>query len=164
MKRLIITLFLTISVALGSFGIGWSGDPKKGFDAAKKGDYVTAFLELYPIALKGHPNAQYAIGEMFNRGQGTPKDFKMAVKFFTLSAEQGHQFAQFQLGLNYALGKGVIQDDIYAHMWANIANSNGAEKGKELIKILLEDGMTRSEVDKATDLARDCVKKNYKGC
>ena len=42
MKRLIITLFLNISLALGSFGVGWSGDFQKGLEAYYKGDYATA--------------------------------------------------------------------------------------------------------------------------
>lgn len=42
MKRLITSLYLSISLALGSFGMGWSGDYQKGYDAAQRGDYATA--------------------------------------------------------------------------------------------------------------------------
>ena len=41
MKRLIIIL----CVALGSFGVDWSGDFQKGIDAYRKGDYATALEE-----------------------------------------------------------------------------------------------------------------------
>ncbi len=64
----------------------------------------------------------------------------------------------------YAFGKGTIEDIVYAHMWANIANSNGHDGGKKLIEYLIEQGMTPSQIEKAQDLARECVKKNYKGC
>ena len=53
MKRLIITLGLTISLALGSFGVGWSGDFQKGMKAYKNGDYATALKEWKPLAEAG---------------------------------------------------------------------------------------------------------------
>ena len=128
MKRLIITLFLTISLALGGFGVSWSGDFEKGVDAQYKGDYATA------------------------------------VKIFKSLAEQGNAQAQEQLGLMYTAGWGVIQDYVYAHMWFNIASSNGNDNAGELRGSLVRLGMTQSQVEKATDLARDCVRKNYKDC
>ncbi len=63
----------------------------------------------------------------------------------------------------YALGQGVPQDFVYAHMWLNIAASNGHENaGKardEVAKL-----MTPAQIEKAQDLARECVRKKYKGC
>ena len=50
MKSLISTLYLTISIALGSFGMGWSGDFQKGMEAYNKGDYATALNEWKPLA------------------------------------------------------------------------------------------------------------------
>ena len=48
-------------------------------------------------------------------------------------------------------------------MWFNISASSGSEKGKGL-KDLLTEEMTPSQIEKAQRLARECVKKNYKGC
>ena len=63
----------------------------------------------------------------------------------------------------YANGNGVIQDNIYAHMWFNISASNGHKKGaKNRGKIAKT--MTTSDISAAQKLARDCVKKKYKGC
>jgi len=64
----------------------------------------------------------------------------------------------------YLNGDGVLKDYVYAHMKGNIANSKGYENGKKLMEILLELGMTPSQVEKAQDLAKECIKKNYKGC
>ena len=69
--------------------------------------------------------------------------------------------AQNNLGVMYALGKGVIQDWVYAHMWGNIAASNG--DGGQL-RDLAAKQMTPSQLEKAQDLARECVRKKYKGC
>ena len=63
----------------------------------------------------------------------------------------------------YAVGHGVIQDDVYAHMWANIAASDGSENARTLRGNLVKK-MTPQDISKAQDLARECVKKNYKDC
>ncbi len=60
-------------------------------------------------------------------------------------------------------GWGVPQDDVYAHMWKNLASSNGYEPAKEQLKMLVQE-MTSSQIEEAQRLARECVKKNYKGC
>ena len=160
MKKLIVILCL----ALVSFSVGCSDDFQKGVEAYDKGDYETALKEWRPFAKQGNANAQFNLGQMYRNGYGVPQDYKTAVKWYTLSAEQGFVEAQANLGVMYALGRGVIEDKVYAHMWGNISNSNGYEGGKKLMDYLLEQGMTPSQIEKAQDLARECVKKNYKGC
>ena len=91
------------------------------------------------------------------------QDYKTAVKWYTLAAEQGNADAQGNLGVMYGMGTGIIQDWVYAHMWGIIAASNGNEDGAKLRDIAAED-MTPSQLEKAQDLARECVRKNYKGC
>ena len=83
---------------------------------------------------------------------------------YILSAEQGNAEAQYNLGVMYALGQGVIADKVYAHMWGNILNSNGHEDGKKIMDYLLKQGMTPSQIEEAERLATECIKKNYKGC
>jgi TPR repeat protein len=63
----------------------------------------------------------------------------------------------------YNNGQGVLQDLVYSHMWANIAASNGVELAVKNRDIAAAK-MTPSQLEKAQDLARACVKKNYKGC
>ena len=90
-------------------------------------------------------------------------EYATALKSFTLSAEQGDVYAQYSLGYMYEHGRGVIQDNIRAHMWYNIAASQGykyATKNRDL----LAKEMTPSQLEKAQDLARECVRKKYKGC
>ena len=200
MKKLITSLCLIVTLAIGSFGVGWSGDFQKGLDAAQRGDYTTALKEWTSLAEQGDAKAQFNLGIMYERGQGVlqdyktavkwyalsseqgdalaqynlgvmyengrgvPQDHKAAFKWYTLSAEQGYAKAQYNLGVMYALGQGVIADKVYAHMWGNILNSNGHKDGKKIMDYLLKQGMTPSQVEKAQDLARECIKKNYKGC
>ncbi len=60
-------------------------------------------------------------------GRRIIEDHKEAVKWYRLAAEQGDANAQYNLGVMYVLGEGVIQDDVYAHMWLNIAAASGVE-------------------------------------
>ena len=80
-----------------------------------------------------------------------------------LSAEQGHSGAQHILGLMYGNGLGVIQDNIYSHMWINIAASNGNKNAVKNRDIVAE-RMTAADISKAQSLTRACVEKKFKGC
>ena len=110
MKRLIINLCLTISLALVSFSVGWSGDFQKGVDAYNNGDYATALKDWTPLADLGNVKAQYNLGLMYDMGKGVLQDYKEAVRWYQLAAEQGYSSAQHNLGLLYFNGQGVSQD------------------------------------------------------
>ena len=100
---------------------------------------------------------------MHYTGQGVQQDYKETMKWHTLSAQQGHTTAQASLSLMHAMGLSVPQDNVYAYMWNNIADSNGNKDGA-VLKDILAKKMIPSLLEKAQDLARECVAKNYKGC
>jgi TPR repeat protein len=52
-------------------------------------------------------------------------DFTTALREWTPLAKQGDADAQSNLGVMYGKGQGVMQDNVYAHMWWNIAASSG---------------------------------------
>ncbi len=94
---------------------------------------------------------------------GVTESVKEAVEWYRKAAEQGVPDAQSNLGLMYKKGQGVIQDNLYAHMWLNIAASNGNAtviKNRDIVAMK----MTKEYLAEAHKLARECVKKNYKGC
>ena len=67
------------------------------------------------------------------------------------------------MGQMYADGQGVTQDNIYAHMWLSIAASRGdALTTKRRDNVAKK--MSASQLAEAQKLARECVRKNYKGC
>ena len=126
-------------------------------------DYKTA-VELYnPPAENGNALAQYNLGIMHSFGLGVLQDYETALKWYILSAEQGNTFAQYNIGRLYYLGHGVKQDMIYAHMWTNLASLNGFAMSTNLRGLITEQ-MTPSQIDKAHELARECVANNYKRC
>ena len=100
---------------------------------------------------------------MYHEGRGVAQSDTEAVKCYTLAAQQGNARAQFNLGMMHYQGKGVLQDNIYAHMWWNISASLGFEHASRSIEIIAE-VMTPADVSKAQQLARECIAKDYKGC
>ena len=174
MKHLTATICLTIAVLLGSVGVSWSADFQKGLTAYERGDYTTALRELKPLAVnkgaqsllyskKNVIKAQFLLGWMYHEGKGVPKDDKTAVKWYRLAAEQGHADAQISLGAMYAFGTGVLKDYVYTHMWGNIAATNGNTLGAKL-RNHFEKKMTPTDISTAQKLARECIRKKYKGC
>lgn len=71
-------------------------------------------------------------------------------------AEGGCVESQYKLGLMYATGHGVGQDNVLAHMWFNIAAIHGGERAKEDRKELALD-MSPSEIAEAQRLARERI-------
>ena len=127
MKKLTLTICLTLAVLLGSTGTSWGADYDKGLAAAQSGDFATALREWEPLA------------------------------------EQGDASAQNNLGVIYNNGWGVLLDFVRAHMWFNIAASSGntnASKNRDIVA----KRMTSNQIEKAQKLARECVRKKYKGC
>jgi len=126
-------------------------------------NYGTA-VRWYTLAAKqGYMRAQSNLGAMYETGRGVPKNYKTALRWQTLAAEQGLSGAQHNLGLMYFRGYGVIKDYVYAYMWWNIAASSG-NRGASKNRDIVAKQMTPSQLEKAQDLARECVAKNYKGC
>ena len=114
-------------------------------------------------AEQGNADAQINLGRIYQYGKGVPQNYKTAVKWYRLAAEQGNADAQTNLGGMYYKGTGVLQDFIRAHMWTNIVASQGDKDAMEnrggVAKI-----MTPSQIAEAQKLARECVRKKYKGC
>ena len=115
------------------------------------------------------PLAAQDLREWFNKGTeyyygfGVPKDYAEAVKWFRLAAEQGYTDAQFFLGLVYQDGKGVLQDNVMAHMWYNITSANGDAIAGGLRDEIAKE-MTSADISKAQAMARECMNSGYTKC
>ena len=161
--KTIIPFCLTLTILLGSAGMSASADFQKGLTAYESGDYATALREWYPLAEQGHATAQTNLGVMYHYGKGVPKDHKTAAKWYRLAAEQGNADAQTNLGVMYTNGEGVTRDYVYAYMWLNIAASNG-DKEASRIRDILARRTPDADISAAQKLARECIRKKYKGC
>ena len=160
MKKLIILFISIYALALSS---GWASETYDGKMALINGEYETALRILTSMAEQGDADAQYHLGLMYRDGKGVVQNYNTAFKWYTLAAEQGLFEAHINLGVMYAKGHGVIMDYVYAHMHFNIAASDGypdAATNRDIIA----NAMTQSQIEKAQELARKCVAKNYKNC
>ena len=46
---------------------------------------------------------------MYDNGDGVPQDYKEAVKWYRLAAEQGDAAAQYNLGIMYKMAKAFLK-------------------------------------------------------
>ena len=69
----------------------------------------------------GDAKSQFALGWMYHEGKGVPQDYKTAVKWTRLAAEQGDADAQYNLGSMYRKGQGVLQDYKTARKWYRLS-------------------------------------------
>ena len=76
------------------------------------------------------------------------------VKWLRRAAGQGHPGGQLNLGVAYALGKGVRRNWVQAHMWFNLAAIEGEERAMDYcVKIARR--MTSDQIADAQRLARE---------
>ena len=99
---------------------------------------------------------------MYDEGEGVLQNYKTAVKWYRLAAEQGYADAQVNLGWMYDKGRGVIQDYVRAHMWLNIAASS-ENKDATHNRDFVARRMTPADISAAQKLARECVRRNTRG-
>jgi len=114
-------------------------------------------------AEQGHFYAQFDLGWMYSDGKGVLQDDEEAARWYRLAAEQGHAPAQNNLGAMYWTGVGAPKDYIYSHMWFNLAAANGHD-GAESLRDIVAKIMTPTQIEQAQTLAKECLRKNYKGC
>jgi uncharacterized protein len=90
-------------------------------------------------------------------------DFATALQVFNELAALGDSSAQYNLGMMYAFGQGVVQNNVYAHMWWGFAALSGDSDAASYRDFLAKD-MSSEDISRAQELARKCVRKKYTGC
>ena len=76
-------------------------------------------------ALDGYANEQFILAGMHERGQGTPRSYTEAAKWYRLAADQGHAEAQFYLGAMYGSSRGVDRSFKAAVWWYSKSAAQG---------------------------------------
>ena len=88
----------------------------------------------------------------------SPQDDAEAVTWFRQAAEQGRANGQANLGIMYAAGRGVPQDNVEAHMWLNLAasRSSGADREQSVAtRDRVAERMTPADLSEAQRRARE---------
>jgi hypothetical protein len=114
----------TVLVIFSGFSAVFADDFQNGLDAYREKDFETAYKLVAPLAEQGNAKSQLYMGIMYERGEGIPQDYKEAVKWFRLSAEQGNALGRHllgktyqKLGMAYRKGEGVLQSHKEAFKW-----------------------------------------------
>jgi TPR repeat protein len=127
-------------------------------DAYGRGDYATALREWQPLAERGHADAQYNLGMLYNFRKGVPQDFATARQWYEKAAAQGHAGAQNNLGGLYEFGHGVTRDDVLAYMWYHIAAHSTDNAWRDVAaenRDEIADGMTSAQIAEAKKMAKE---------
>ena len=93
--------------------------------------FAQSFNDVKKSAEQGHAVAQYTLGVMYHKGDGTLTDMKQALYWFEKSAKQGYEDAQYNLGLMYYNGDGTLIDKKQAAIWIRKSYENGSEKAHQ---------------------------------
>lgn len=80
-------------------------------------DYVwqDRFKKAMSKAEEGIAKAQYKVGEMYEKGRGTPKDPAQAFSWYERASKQNYMKAQYKLGYMYFKGMGVSKNRTKAY-------------------------------------------------
>jgi hypothetical protein len=87
------------------------------YTAYDRASYQTSLSVWLDEAKKGNAEAQYYVGRIYERGQGTEADYGEAMTWYSKAAAQGHHAAQFSVGYLYEKGLGVPTDSSAAMNW-----------------------------------------------
>jgi len=68
------------------------------------------------------------LGQLYEDGQGVPRDYVEALRWYRMDADQGDVWAQLSVGRFYEKGSGVDQDDAEACFWFSLAASRSSDK------------------------------------
>lgn len=125
-------------------------------------DQLKGMRQLRQAAEGGHKQAQMSIAETYQHSE-THRDPAEAIRWYRRAAEQGHPGAQFVLAVRFERGDGVPQNAVLAHMWYNIARSQGSDVSDQTIE-RVESRMTREQIFQAQALATRCFNSDYQDC
>jgi uncharacterized protein len=96
-RAALTALLMLVAVA----GVAAAGPFEDGRAALDRGDYVTAYRLLRPLAEQGDVRAQNDLGSMYQDGKGVPQNYTGAMKWYRRAAEQNYATSQFNVGLMY---------------------------------------------------------------
>ena len=85
--------------------------------------------------------AQYALGVMYDLGEGVSQDPKQAIIWYRHAAEQGYALAQYALGVIYEKGEGVLQDHQEAVKWYRQAAGQGYALAQYALGVMYDNGL-----------------------
>ena len=127
------------------------------YTAYDRADWSSALAVWQERAAEGDPQAQYYVGEIYEKGMGRPADYEQAFNWYKRAAEQGFGKARMALGYFYEMGLGVEQNLIESLKWYRqaagvgddeIVFASAANEKFEALRIELEGELERLQREK----------------
>jgi TPR repeat protein len=88
---------------------GTADQLKNGVAAYGRGDFGNALKLLTPLATFGDASAQGKLGEIYEKGNGVPRDFAETLKWYRLASEQGDLTAKRRLPVVERFESGMVR-------------------------------------------------------
>lgn len=120
--RFHLLLILLIAIAWPTAG---RADYDSGLAAFNEGDYQAAFREWEPLAKSGDVDAQFALGYLYEYGEGVTQSYRQAVYWYGKAADAGDVDAAVAMGYLYESGLGVKQNFGHAVQYYEMASDAG---------------------------------------
>jgi hypothetical protein len=91
---------------------------------------------------------------VYEYGHRVPQDCAEAAKSYRKAADQGHDKAQFSLGVLDDQGKGVLRDYVEAHTWFNLASSRASGEDQKKSADMRESVTKKMTAEQTTEAQR----------
>ena len=129
---------------------------------ADTSDYIwnEQFTQKLLKAEAGNARAQYDVGNMYLKGQGTVTDRRKAHEWISKAAKSGYQKAEFKLGLMFLQGMGTATNFEKAEKWLRKSANKGYGPAQYYLAGMYRDGQ---HVSKNYDKALSWLKKARDG-
>jgi len=88
---------------------------------------------LRPLANNGDVSAQFLLGDMLFKGQGSAINLEESVKWFQKASDNGSPLAQFQLAMMYSDAVGVPNDEGKAVKYMKMSSENGNARAQYML-------------------------------
>ena len=121
------------------------------------GDWYEVIISAQPEGVGLDEQHRETFNDAFD--SFTNCSYEAAHNSFSELADQGSSVCQYYLGVMYSSGMGVLQDFCKAHMWLNIASSQGHKKARKHLDTLTHN-MTADQIAEAQKRARKWVMKH----
>jgi hypothetical protein len=116
------------------------------YTAFDRATYESSMQVWLGGAREGEAEAQFYVGQIFEKGLGRNPDYAAAADWYRKAAEQGHSGAQTSLGFLYEVGLGVERDPVAALSWYRRASGLDDEL------VVLEGAEYRELLDRRQEL------------
>ncbi|KAG0045217.1 hypothetical protein BGZ83_009528 [Gryganskiella cystojenkinii] len=125
---------------------------QRDFDEKYPLNQQTAMARIMNAVNQEHPQVQYALGLVYQKGIGVQQDQFKATQWIQKAADMGYSRAQYTLGLTYYNGTGVQQDHVKAAEWVRKAADSGCSGAKNIMGHIYRNSV---EVVSHTSIAKE---------